>query len=146
MDQFIKEKVESAYHPCGTLRMGTDRKAVVDPRTMKLKDFDGLFVGDSSVMPQATAGDLNTPTLMIAERAADLIKGEVLSEDVLAPIMGDFNWDVLNHNSNNHVTKYIDTFMCNGFVPLISKPTHFKGGSSTCIDQMWTNVISDKAF
>ena len=92
MDQFIKEKVESAYHPCGTLRMGTDRKAVVDPRTMKLKGFDGLFVVDSSVMPQATAGDLNTPTLMIAERAADLIKGEVLSEDVLAPIMGDFNW------------------------------------------------------
>jgi choline dehydrogenase len=72
--------------------MGTDRKAVVDPRTMKLKGFDGLFVVDSSVMPQATAGDLNTPTLMIAERAADLIKGEVLSEDVLAPIMGDFNW------------------------------------------------------
>ena len=72
--------------------MGTDRKAVVDPRTMKLKDFDGLFVVDSSVMPQATAGDLNTPTLMVAERAADLIKGKVLSEDAFAPIMGDFYW------------------------------------------------------
>ena len=92
MDQFIKDKVESAYHPCGTLRMGTDRRAVVDPQTMKLKGFDGLFVVDSSVMPQATAGDLNTPTLMIAERAADLIKGEPLAEDIIAPIMGDYYW------------------------------------------------------
>ena len=61
--------------------MGTDRKAVVDPRTMKLKS-NGLWVDSCNSRPDA--GDLNTPTLMIAERAADLIKGEVLSEDVLA--------------------------------------------------------------
>ena len=80
MDIFIKEKVESAYHPCGTCRMGEDDSAVVDPLTMKAKGLDGLFIVDSSIMPQATAGDLNAPTLMVAERASDLIKGRALPE------------------------------------------------------------------
>tara|TARA_B100001559_G_scaffold114058_1_gene95797 strand:- start:761 stop:1723 length:963 start_codon:yes stop_codon:yes gene_type:complete len=93
MDIFIKEKVESAYHPCGTCRMGDDDSAVVDPLTMKAKGLDGLFIVDSSVMPQATAGDLNAPTLMVAERASDLIKGRALPEEKNAPILGDQNWD-----------------------------------------------------
>ena len=93
MDIFIKEKVESAYHPCGTCRMGDDDSAVVDPLTMKAKGLDGLFIVDSSVMPQATAGDLNAPTLMVAERASDLIKGRALPEEKNAPIFGDQNWD-----------------------------------------------------
>ena len=93
MDIFIKEKVESAYHPCGTCRMGDDDSAVVDPSTMKAKGLDGLFIVDSSVMPQATAGDLNAPTLMVAERASDLIKGRALPEEKNAPILGDQNWD-----------------------------------------------------
>ena len=93
MDIFIKEKVESAYHPCGTCRMGDDGSAVVDPSTMKAKGLDGLFIVDSSVMPQATAGDLNAPTLMVAERASDLIKGRALPEEKNAPILGDQNWD-----------------------------------------------------
>ena len=93
MDIFIKEKVESAYHPCGTCRMGDDDSAVVDPLTMKAKGLDGLFIVDSSIMPQATAGDLNAPTLMVAERAADLIKGRALPEEIKAPILGDPNWD-----------------------------------------------------
>ena len=93
MDIFIKEKVESAYHPCGTCRMGDDDSAVVDPLTMKAKGLDKLFIVDSSVMPQATAGDLNAPTLMVAERASDLIKGRALSEEKNAPILGDQNWD-----------------------------------------------------
>ncbi|MED5531651.1 MAG: choline dehydrogenase [Pseudomonadota bacterium] len=93
MDIFIKEKVESAYHPCGTCRMGDDDSAVVDPLTMKAKGLDKLFIVDISVMPQATAGDLNAPTLMVAERASDLIKGRALSEEKNAPILGDQNWD-----------------------------------------------------
>ena len=93
MDIFIKEKVESAYHPCGTCRMGDDDSAVVDPLTMKAKGLDGLFIVDSSIMPQATAGDLNAPTLMVAERASDLIKGRALPEEKNAPILGDQNWD-----------------------------------------------------
>ncbi len=92
MDEFIKEKVESAYHPCGTCRMGVDETAIVDPLTMKIKGLEGLFIVDSSVMPQATAGDLNAPTLMIAERASDLIKGKVLPMEKNAPILGDHTW------------------------------------------------------
>lgn len=92
IDQFIKSKVESAYHPCGTCRMGDDPEAVVDPRTMRVHGTDGLRVVDSSIMPQATAGDLNAPTLMLAERASDLIRGKtMLSDDtVRCPI--DPNW------------------------------------------------------
>ncbi|WP_209835584.1 choline dehydrogenase [Ruegeria sp. HKCCE3926] len=92
IDQFIKEKVESAYHPCGTCRMGTDDGAVVDPLTMRVKGVDGLRLVDSSVMPQATAGDLNAPTLMLAERAADLILGQTLGEATDAPLLADPNW------------------------------------------------------
>lgn len=92
IDQFIKEKVESAYHPSGTCRMGSDDAAVVDPVTMKAKGVEGLRIVDSSVMPQATAGDLNSPTLMLAERAADLIRGRVLPAAVDAPLLADPNW------------------------------------------------------
>ncbi|MEQ8666998.1 MAG: choline dehydrogenase [Rhodospirillales bacterium] len=92
IDRFIKDKVESAYHPCGTCRMGSDDQAVVDPRTMKVKGVEGLRVTDSSVMPQATAGDLNAPTLMLAERAADLIRGQTLAAAGNAPIRIDPDW------------------------------------------------------
>lgn len=91
LDAFIKEKVESAYHPCGTCRMGTDAQAVVDPEC-RVRGMDGLRVVDSSIMPQATAGDLNAPTLMLAERAADLIRGRdpLVADD--APIPVDPAW------------------------------------------------------
>ena len=58
-------------------------------------------------------------------------------------ILGDFNFDLLKHNESSLVQKYLDTFMCTGFIPLISKPTHIRGQSSTCIDQIWTNLVSD---
>lgn len=92
IDQFLKDKVESAYHPCGTCRMGTDDAAVVDPLTMKLKGIEGLRVVDSSVLPQATAGDLNAPTLVMAERAADLVRGLSLPSAEDAPLLADPNW------------------------------------------------------
>lgn len=92
IDQFLKDKLESAYHPCGTCRMGTDDAAVVDPHTMKLKGIEGLRVVDSSVLPQATAGDLNAPTLVMAERAADLVRGHSLAPSKDAPLLADPDW------------------------------------------------------
>ena len=58
-------------------------------------------------------------------------------------VMGDFNLNTLSHEDDVNVQKYIDAFMCNGFAPLINKPTHFKGQASTAIDQIWCNVISE---
>ena len=76
IDAFIRRKVESAYHPCGTSRMGaaTDPMAVVDPDT-RVIGVDGLRVVDSSIMPNITTGNLNAPTIMLAEKAADHILG-----------------------------------------------------------------------
>ena len=76
IDAFIREKVESAYHPCGTCRMGApdDPFAVVDPET-RVIGVEGLRVVDSSIMPAITTGNLNAPTIMLAEKAADHILG-----------------------------------------------------------------------
>ncbi|NRB20385.1 MAG: choline dehydrogenase [Rhodobacteraceae bacterium] len=105
LDQFIKDKVESAYHPCGTCRMGTDDAAVVDPRTMQVKGVQGLRLVDSSVMPQATAGDLNAPTLMLAERASDLIQGKMLAAAPDAPLLASADW-ATNQRSREIVYDY----------------------------------------
>jgi choline dehydrogenase len=76
LDAFIREHAESAYHPCGTCRMGRrdDRMAVVDP-TAKVIGVDGLRVADSSIFPLITNGNLNAPTIMAGEKAADHILG-----------------------------------------------------------------------
>ncbi|WP_110031083.1 choline dehydrogenase [Hoeflea marina] len=91
LDQFIREKVESAYHPCGTCRMGSDADAVVDPEC-RVNGLQNLRVIDSSIMPQATAGDLNAPTIMLAERASDLIRGRVLAGIPDARLLADPEW------------------------------------------------------
>lgn len=74
IDEFIRDKVESAYHPCGTCRMGRaeDPMAVVDEET-RVIGLDGLRVVDSSIMPLITTGNLNAPTIMVGEKAADHI-------------------------------------------------------------------------
>jgi choline dehydrogenase len=66
---------ETAYHPCGTAKMGIDERAVVDPRSMRVHGLDGLRVVDASVMPVVTNGNIYAPVMMIAERATDLILG-----------------------------------------------------------------------
>ena len=74
IDQLIRETAESAYHPCGTCKMGVDPMAVVDPEC-RVHGIEGLRVVDSSIMPSITSGNLNAPTMMIAEKAADMILG-----------------------------------------------------------------------
>ena len=74
IDAFVRETAESAFHPCGTARMGKDAKAVVDP-DCRVHGIDRLLVVDSSVMPVITTGNLNAPTIMMAEKAADMIRG-----------------------------------------------------------------------
>ena len=72
---FIRRKAESVYHPVGTCRMGRvdDPDTVVDPQ-LRVKGVQGLRVVDASVMPRLVGGNTNAPTMMIAERAADLIR------------------------------------------------------------------------
>ena len=74
---FIRRKAESIYHPVGTCRMGAadDGNAVVDPQ-LRVRGVSGLRVIDASVMPKLIGGNTNAPTMMIAERAADLILGK----------------------------------------------------------------------
>jgi len=74
IDSFVRERTESAFHPCGTCRMGSDADAVVDPQT-RVRDIQGLRVVDSSIMPSIASGNLNAPTIMLAEKAADAIRG-----------------------------------------------------------------------
>ena len=76
IDAFLREHVESAYHPCGTARMGrrSDPMAVVDPEC-RVIGVEGLRLADSSVFPQVTNGNLNAPSIMVGEKAADHILG-----------------------------------------------------------------------
>lgn len=76
LDAFLRQHVESAYHPCGTARMGRadDPMAVVDPEC-RVIGVDGLRVADSSIFPQVTNGNLNGPSIMVGEKAADHILG-----------------------------------------------------------------------
>jgi choline dehydrogenase len=76
LDAFVREHVESAYHPCGTARLGRrgDARAVVDPEC-RVIGVDRLRVADSSVFPRITNGNLNAPSIMVGEKAADHILG-----------------------------------------------------------------------
>ncbi|MCO6186759.1 choline dehydrogenase [Rhizobium sp. L1K21] len=77
IDEFLREHLESAYHPCGTCKMGAkdDPMAVVDPDT-KVIGVEGLRVADSSIFPHITYGNLNGPSIMTGEKAADHILGK----------------------------------------------------------------------
>ncbi len=71
---FVRSRTGTSYHPSGTCRMGTDADAVVDSEC-RLNAVDGLRVVDASVMPRVTTGNLYAPTVMIAEKVADRIRG-----------------------------------------------------------------------
>jgi choline dehydrogenase-like flavoprotein len=72
IEGFIRSQADSIYHPVGTCRMGSDEAAVVDA-TLRVHGIDGLRVIDASVMPRIVGGNTNAPTVMIAEKAADMI-------------------------------------------------------------------------
>ena len=74
IEAFLRRAVETLYHPAGSCRMGSDELAVVDP-ALRLRRVDGLRVVDASVMPEVVGGNTNAPTIMVAERASDLILG-----------------------------------------------------------------------
>ena len=72
---WVRKDGETAYHPSCTARMGIDEMSVVDPLTMRVHGTEGLRVVDASVMPYVTNGNIYAPTMMLAEKAADIIKG-----------------------------------------------------------------------
>ena len=93
IDAFIRAKVESAYHPSCSCKMGgsNDPRAVVDPET-RVYGVEGLRVVDSSIMPSVTTGNLNAPTIMLAEKAADHILGRGMLARENAPYYTAPNW------------------------------------------------------
>lgn len=87
IDAFVREKADTAYHPSCTCKMGSpsDPMAVVDPNTQVL-GLEHLRVVDASIMPSIVSGNLNAPTIMIAEKVADLIRGRPALIDADIPV------------------------------------------------------------
>ncbi|WP_405110689.1 choline dehydrogenase [Phaeobacter sp. BS52] len=93
LNGFIREHVESAYHPCGTCKMGAveDPMAVVDPEC-RVIGVEGLRVADSSIFPRITNGNLNGPSIMTGEKASDHILGRRLPSSNAEPWFNP-NWE-----------------------------------------------------
>ena len=93
VDAWVRQSVESAYHPSGTCKMGAedDPAAVLDEHCC-VRGINQLRVVDSSIFPTITNGNLNAPTIMVAERAADLIAGNKPLQTADAPVWIDPSW------------------------------------------------------
>jgi choline dehydrogenase-like flavoprotein len=73
LDELIRNRADTVYHPVGTCRMGADEGAVVDP-TLKARGVEGLWIADASIMPKIVSGNTNAPSIMIGERCADFVQ------------------------------------------------------------------------
>lgn len=92
IDAWVARSAETAYHPCGTCRMGQDEMAVVDPEC-RVRGVESLRVVDSSVMPTVTNGNINAPTIMIGEKIADRILGREPLAPAEAPVYVADGWE-----------------------------------------------------
>jgi choline dehydrogenase len=91
IDAFARARGESAYHPSCTCAMGSDAQAVVDGE-LRVRGLEALRVVDASVMPAVVSGNLNAPTIMIAEKAADLIRGQQPLAPMRVPVFEHPNY------------------------------------------------------
>jgi choline dehydrogenase len=91
IDAHIRASAETAYHPSCSCRMGTDDMAVVDGQG-RVHGVQNLRVVDASIMPIVVSGNLNVPTIMMAEKIADAIKGKALPPSN-APAWVHENWE-----------------------------------------------------
>ena len=99
IDAFVRGAVESAYHPSCACRMGEDEMAVVDSQT-RVHGIEGLRVVDSSIFPTIPNGNLNSPTIMLAERAADIIKGKGMLDAADASVGLGKDWETLQRSTS----------------------------------------------
>ena len=76
LDQMIRNRSDTVYHPVGTARMGSDADAVCDP-CLRVRGVEGLYIADASVMPRLVSGNTNAPSVMIGERCADFVKADL---------------------------------------------------------------------
>ncbi|QPG04629.1 choline dehydrogenase [Salinimonas marina] len=99
IDAFVRQAVESAYHPSCTCKMGEDDMAVVDSTT-RVHGIENLHVVDSSVFPTIPNGNLNGPTIMVAEKAADHILGNTLLPIENVPVVEESDWQTKQRSSS----------------------------------------------
>lgn len=99
IDQFVRRSVESAYHPSCSCKMGEDSMSVVNSET-KVHGIDSLRVVDSSIFPTIPNGNLNSPTIMVAERAADIILGKEPLAPSAAQVVTASDWQTSQRLQN----------------------------------------------
>jgi choline dehydrogenase len=93
IDAFIRQSVDSAYHPSCSCKMGEDSMSVVDSQ-LRVHGIKSLRVIDSSIFPTIPNGNLNAPTMMVAERGADLIKEKNAAPSSPVKVFIDPNWRI----------------------------------------------------